>query len=359
MRYAIPRFALIIFAALMLLALAPSLARAQGTEGLKIAPAIVEDRAEPGETYRFTLTITNISDAEQTYYMGAHDIVGLDDSGKPVFAQEGLEQSGYEISSWIRFPESIITLGSGESKQVAFSVQVPSDASPGSHFGGVYFDKRPPQLQTTGAGVGFRVGNVISLRIAGDIAELVQLHEFSTDKLVYDVPDVTFRTKIANAGNVLERPRGFIEISDMRGKQVARVDINDSASPVFPKSDRVYLSQWKTEDFAIGRYQALASIVYGEEGRQTITATTSFWVLPLKLIGIVFGAVLGFVLLVYLLVRAHIRRKLKEMGVSGRGGDINFYAARYQRSGSRLLLFVVVLLLIAIVLLAALFVVFA
>lgn len=360
MRY-VPRITPVTLMLLMLPFIFPFFAAAQSnSEGITIAPAIVEDRAEPGETYHFSLTVTNTSDAEQTYYLGAHDITGLDATGKPVFSEEQ-EKSEYELSSWIRVPESPISLAAGESRTVAFTVQVPTDASPGSHFGGIFFDRRPPELQegTSGTGIGFRVGNVISLRIAGDVTEIVQLHEFSTDKLVYSVPDVTFRTKIANAGNLLERPRGFIEISDMRGRSLANIAVNENGSPVFPRDERTYESHWQTEDFSIGRYQAIASIIYGVDGKQTITATTSFWILPLKLIGTVFAALFGAVLFVYLLVRIYIRRKLKEMGVSGRGGDINFYAHRYQRSGSKLLLLLVILLLVAVALLAALFVVFA
>jgi hypothetical protein len=103
---------------------------------------------------------------------------------------------------------------------------VPADASPGSHFGGVFFESKPPQSGSTGAAIGARVGTVISLRIAGEIVEEILLREFSTERFLYDAPPVGFVTKIENRGNTLARPQGGIEITDMFGKKIAEIDVN-------------------------------------------------------------------------------------------------------------------------------------
>src|SRR6185369_7615827 len=72
---------------------------AQTQEGLQIKPAIIEDNVTLGGTSAYSVTVTNVSAADQTFYLSTQDIKGLDDAGKPVFAKQG-EQTGYELSSW-------------------------------------------------------------------------------------------------------------------------------------------------------------------------------------------------------------------------------------------------------------------
>jgi hypothetical protein len=325
--------------------------------GVQVRPAIIEDKADPGETYRFNVTVTNVSGGDKKFYLNAQDIKGVDEGGRPVFATQG-ETTGYELSSWISFPESSISLKSGQSTTVPFSVKVPSNASPGAHFGAVFVEDRPVKPDESGAGVGFNVGTIVSLRIAGEIREEARIREFSTSKIIYGTADVAFNTKIENLGNVLVQPHGIIQISDMFGRQVGSVEVNNSAASVFPASIRSFSGEWKSDTFGFGRYEAIGSFLYGDDGRKTITAATSFWILPLKPLLMLLGGVLGVVVLMYVLVRVYINKKLRQMGASNKG-DVNFYAQKYQRSGSRLIVVTLVTFLFSVIFLSILFFMFA
>lgn len=339
--------------------LSAHVANAQEELGLQLRPAIIEERADPGSTFDFTIRATNVSGGDQTFYLGAEDIKGVDDQGQPIFAEQG-ETTIYDISAWITLPQESVTIKAGETVTIPFKVRVPQEASPGSHFGSVFLDVRPQQVGTTGAGVGVRVGSVVSLRISGDITEDMRLREFSTAQFIYDILPATFETKVENIGNVLLRPHGLIEVTDMFGKKVASLEVNPSAGAVFPGSERTYETQWSQEGFAIGRYQALMSIVYGEDSRKTLSAATSFWVLPLKPILTALGSLLGFIILLYLVMRLYVRRKLREMGVdSTKKGTSDYYTRKYQRSASRLMFIVVAVFVFCIVFLGALFLMFA
>lgn len=317
-------------------------------------PATIEDKVNPGDIYRFTISVTNLAPEEKTLYLSAQDITGIDGGGVPTFAEEG-EKTPYELSSWVTLPESVMVLRSGEERDVTFTVRVPADASPGSHFGGVFFESKPQQTDTTGAAVGARVGTVINLRIAGDIVEEVILREFSTDRFIYSAPPVGFMTKIENRGNTLARPQGGIEITDMFGKKVATVPVNESGAAVFPDSDREYTATWEQDGLVFGRYSALLNIVYGDEGRKTVVRPTSFWVLPLKPVLTVLGTLLGIIILSYLLVKRHIRNQLRRMGAT----DTALYAQRYNKGFSRLAFVAVGIAGLGIVLLVLLFTMFA
>ncbi len=330
---------------------------AQLSEGIEIKPAVIEDRADPGEVYNFTIRVTNISSSEKTFYLTAQDISGLTDAGLPIFSEE-TEITPYELSSWIELPDAQITLGPNEARSVPFTIRVPNDASPGAHFGGVFLDARPPKQRENGAAIGLKIGSIINLRIAGDAVEDAQLREFSTGHIVYgSAAQVDIQTRIANLGNVLLRPHGLIEITDMRGSKVGVVKVNDIGAGVFPATDKTFTETWEYDGVAFGRYQAVVSMVYGEDGRKTVSAATSFWVLPLKPILTVLGTLFAALLVLYMLVRMYISRKLREMSGGRGGGDL--YARRNQSPVPKLLIIALALLFLAIMFLVLLFLMFA
>jgi hypothetical protein len=341
------------------LALGLTPAFAQSAESIQITPAIVEDNVNPGETYTFSIRVTNTSESEKTLYLLAQDIKGLDAKGLPIFADDG-EPTGYELTSWISFPYESVTLAANETRAVPFSVAVPANASPGAHFAGVFFDIRPERLRTTGAGVGIRVASVVNLRIAGDATEEIRLREFSTASYIYSAPPVTFETRAENLGNVLMRPTGVIEITDMLGKKVATVNVNETAAPIFPASDRTHETLWEHDGFTFGKYTAVVSLVYGDDVRKTISAETSFWILPGKLIMTVLGIFFAVMFVLYVIMKMYVRKKLRELGISSaRTVTATRQARKYRSSASRLIFVVAAVFMLITAFIVVMFLMFA
>lgn len=328
------------------------------TEGLQIKPAIVQDKVVLGGSYEYSITVKNVAEVQKVFFLTTEDIKGLDDEGLPVFNQGGLP-TGYELSSWISLPSSAITLEAGETKTISFAVHVPQKAAPGDHFGAIFLTNKPDPLSTSGSGVGISVATIVSLTIAGDIREEAQLREFSTDKTVYGTADVAFTSKIENFGNALLRPNGVIQITDMFGKDAGSIQVNQSGAPVFPGSSRKYVVTWEHDGLSFGRYQAVASFSYGESDKQSISGTTSFWILPLKPIAIALGVLLAIILVMYGTIRMYVRRKLRDMGIAAGSSDASYYAHRYQRSGSRMIIVTLVVFLVCVLFLSVLFLAFA
>src|SRR3989338_9016351 len=68
-------------------------ARAEELMGVKMSPSIIEERADPGQTYSWTLRATNVGEKTQDLYVVKRDISGLSEEGKPTFADSG-EKTG-------------------------------------------------------------------------------------------------------------------------------------------------------------------------------------------------------------------------------------------------------------------------
>ncbi len=335
--------------------LVPSVASAQSI-GVSITPAQIEETLDPGTTRQFTFTLQNLNPTEQTFYFFTRNISGVRDGGTPIFAENNQEVTGYELADWITLEATSAVVPGGGSQEVNFTMVVPTDASPGSHFGGVFISVDPPEIQNSGAAVGYQVANIISIRVSGDANNSANIRQFSTERYFHGSQNVDFSVRIENAGNVLVRPSGPLEIYNMLGQQVDSITFNESQNAVFPADTREYNFSWTGEGVGFGRYEAVLSAVYGDEGaKKTMSSTVSFWILPMNIILPALG-ILAFILLItFVFVRLYIKRTLA--GLSS--GGTRLVRKRKRNSSSATLLLIVSLLTVSSLFLIVLLVLFA
>lgn len=323
--------------------------------GVSIAPALIEPETtlDPGTQHTFEISIENLNQKAETFYLFTRDIQTVKQGGVPVFANFGDEPTGYELADWITLPTNRVDLEAGVATTVAFTVDVPVDATPGSHFGGVFVSVEPPEMRESGAAVGYQVANIINLRVSGEIVESASIREFSTDKFVYGAQDVNFTVRIENSGNTVIRPIGPLEIHNMLGKQVGSLVFNESRSAVVPNSERSFETiNWVGDSLGFGRYEAIVSPIYGNDGvNKTMSSTVTFWVIPMSIIGPVIGVLAVIMLVTFIAVRIYIKRSLAAHMGQGRR-----LVKRRRRGGSSgtLLLVVVMLTVLALFLIVLL-----
>jgi hypothetical protein len=334
----------------------PGVIRAQES-GIKLIPASIEKLANPGEILNEEVKITNVSGEDKEYFIYKRDIVGVEDGGVPIFAEEGAEKTGFEITEWISITAEPITVKANETITLPITIAVPDNASPGSHFGGVFVSLEPPKMRQMGAGVGYEVATILSIRINGDIIDDARVRSFSTDKLFYSTKNVNFAAKIENQGNILIRPRGPLEIKSMLGGDSIVIPINEDLAGVFPRTVRELTFSWDDDGIGFGRYEAVLALSYdGEGGQKTIDASVTFWVFPIK---VVLPILLGFVavlLIGYFLTRYYINQAI--MRAQG-GRRITTYRYRRQVGISRFTFVFVTLVGVMVVFLIILLIVFA
>lgn len=291
---------------------------AQDSAGIGLSPATIEEGAEPGQEKRYTVNISNLSGSDQLYYLSLRDIDNVRDGGVPEYADINAERSGYELTEWVTLDVSEVTVPAGGEVPVSFSMKVPDNATPGSHFGAIFVSVDPPKLRSTGAAVGYEVANIISIRVAGDAVESAAIRQFSTDRYIYGSTNVDFTLRIENTGTVLIRPNGPLEVHNMFGKRVALLDFNSSLAGVFPGTTREFSFNWKNEGTGFGRYEVRVSPVYGDKGsKNTISSTVSFWVLPMNIIGPALGVLVILFIAIYIGVKIYVRRTVAMMSIRG------------------------------------------
>ncbi len=326
--------------------------------GLNISPARIDDRLEPGESREFQIRVRNRNPQDEMYFLSVRNISGVAaDGGTPVFAAPRAEPTGYELADWVMLPTDNILLPGDEEMTFTIRVDVPESASPGSHFGAVFVANEPPNIEQSGAAVGFQVANIVHIRVAGEATEQADIRQFSTDRFLYGSKNVTFTTRLENSGNTLVTPVGAIEIYSMLGQQVATIPVNqENLLSVFPGNTRSFTVNWEEGGLGFGRYEALVSLVYGDGGsRRTLSSTVTFWVLPMQVIGPALGVLAVLLLLTFLIARVYINRTLASYQDSGARRLV-----RRRKQGSSLpLLIVLVMLVVTALFLLLLLVLFA
>jgi hypothetical protein len=260
------------------------------------------------------------------------------------------------MSSWITLSTDSVNVPAGAEVPFTFTVAVPPDAPPCNHFAGVFVTMEPPELSENGASIGYEVANIVSLRVSGECLESAKIRQFSTDNYIYGSPNVTFNLRIENDGNTLVRPMGPVEITNMFGQQVdGGLIFNESAAAVFPTDTREFTFDWSGEGYGFGRYEAVVSPIYGEEGaKQTMSSTVTFWVLPVKIVLPALGILATLLLVVYVGVRIYVRRKLAYYAA----GSTRRIAGR-QQAGNPILLIFLVMLSVSALFFIALLILFA
>lgn len=336
--------------------LAAATAQAQGQAGVSISPALIEESHDPGVKKEYSVTVKNLNDYEQKFYISTRDITDVKDGGTPVFANDNLEKTGMELANWISLGVTEITLPAGVSERVNFTMQIPADATPGSHFGSVFISVDAPEIAQSGAAIGYQVANIISIRVSGEANEGANIRQFSTEKFFHGSKNVNFEARIENTGNVLVRPTGPVEIFNMLGKKVDTVSFNESQGAVFPGRVREYNFNWQGDGTGFGRYEVVMSPVYGETGaRKTMSSTASFWILPLNIILPALGALAFILLLSFIFVRLYIKRTLAHLA----HGQTRIVRRRKNKGVSATLLLVVVMLTVTAVFMIIMLVLFA
>ncbi len=357
MSHSLQRFGLLLVAGLFIfLSVTPSVF-AQGTAGVGIRPATVNERMDPGEVRQFNIQLTNLSNIDQTFFLTKRDILGVRDGNVPIFAEETSNRTGYEISDWITLDRTEVFIPANGTESVNYILEVPVGAAPGSQFGSVMVSVEPPEIRSSGASIGYEVANIITIRVAGEANDSASIRQFATSKFIYGETKVDFEARIENSGNTLVYPTGPLEVFNMFGKRVAMLQFNETNAAVVPRivDGTTVLSEgvktfnitWEDEGIGFGRYEALLSLVYGDEGKKdTISSTVSFWILPMNIVGPAVAVLLVLLAVVYIFIRLYVRRSVALLSA----GSTRRLVRTRQRSQ-----FPIVLLLVSMLAVTALF----
>lgn len=252
------------------------------TSTLLVTPPLREADAEPGSRVVQTVGLTNASSEPRTIRASASDAEARGEVGQAALCTE---ECGYPLSSWTSVAPAQVSLPPGGRQDFTVTIDVPADASPGTHFGAVVLIPQPGD--SPGVRVVAAVSSLLLLKVAGLTHEAASLASFGTTvppatpgdepahRARFGGGPVAFAARVRNDGNVTVRAGGAIRVSGWFG-QSAEIPVAEER--VLPGSVRRLPATWAAPHL-IGPYTAEVSLIYGEN-RQMITGSTRFWGVP-------------------------------------------------------------------------------
>lgn len=292
-----------------------STAQTEGALSVTVTPPLIQLTIGKGESWASSLKVVNTNPYDVTYYAQVMDF-SADGEGGAAALSPVVGGASIGLASWITIPAKSIMVPSGSSAEVPFAVRIPEGASPGGHYAAILIGTEPPRANINGASVAVSsfVSSLLFVRIEGDVVERGRIREFRTGRELYQTNEASFLVRFENTGNTHLIPRGLITIYNMWGKERGVLPINESSTfgNVLPQSIRKFEFSWKGDAalFDIGRYSAVVTLSFGEGGKQSVSGTTYFWVVPVVPVATVLASILFFMLALIWFIRRYVRRAL-------------------------------------------------
>jgi hypothetical protein len=259
---------------------------AKTASAIAIYPAIFEYDTAKDKSISDTFQIYNESDKNLALEAEIENFTPKGELGEQNFIP-----GFYGLAKWISLSKNKITLAPKEKKYISFKINPPLDAAPGSYSAGILW--RESANKKEGISITSRVGAIILLTVDGDTMQKISLAEFSVSKNLFEKLPIDFIVRIANEGNALVKPMGEIVIKNIFGKTEDVLEINSFGNALLPQSIRRFSPRWDSNKFFIGPFTAELRAKYGATDKNEIKSKIKFWILPWKMIILIFIAILA------------------------------------------------------------------
>ncbi|AZI44465.1 hypothetical protein EHF33_16245 (plasmid) [Deinococcus psychrotolerans] len=253
-----------LFALLTSLLLAAPIS-AQGTVG--VDPVARLFTAKPGDSITQDLNIYNPNADPASLRVAVYlSDMDISETGETKYLSAGtLPES---LKNWMTFSPTSLDLGGQQTQNVRYTVQVPKDAAPGTHWIMLMLEGQDaaPVPGKTLASFRLRVAhtvyvNVEPIKRSGEISGIFDQVPQTADR------PYTIGVQYRNTGNAVSGVQGRVELRDAGGERIATLPLNlDVALP----NHTLLLQASLTGPVPKGQYSALVVLNDGDPSRELL-----------------------------------------------------------------------------------------
>ncbi len=290
----------------MLALLFPTSVRAAEDNGfnIQVSPSPLVITLTPGKRQTATITVRNLSTHPETLVPQLSGFSIGANSEKIDLKSE----VPYGLDRWVSFKQSTLTIAPGGSQPLDVIYNTPTDVG-FSYALAITLNQTGQKSVTQGAALkgSVTVFNLINID-RNDAKRQLSIEKFASNRSRYEYLPASFAITLKNAGNIIDQPQGniFIQRSFDDAKPLATIPVNPASRYILPDTTRTLTAEWndgfphyvskdgqsklswqwnKLGSLRIGKYIAKIVIIYNDGQRDVpVTQSTSFWVIPWKLI---------------------------------------------------------------------------
>ena len=258
-------------------------AGAATTSSFQISPPTANYAADPGVQQKGTIKVTNLTAAPLSVRVSKQNFVAKGEEGEIELVDDA--NPLYSLAPWFNFDELQLDVPGLGTKELHYTVDIPTGAEPGGRYGSIVFNTVAPKLPNgqSGAAVQQQIAGIVFQRINGAANEKLAVKSFAPEKSFSEYGPVTLLARINNTGSVHEKASGTIIIKNMFGFKVDTIALDEHF--IIPGATRRLKNVWpspKQHPILFGNYSAELNATYG--GGQKLSATTSFTILPWRIV---------------------------------------------------------------------------
>lgn len=265
-------------------------------QSIEVSPPSQEITVDPGKTTVIKTKLRNRSNNTLPVKVRIEDFTAKGNEGQVELSSN----SPYSVVSWTKVTPNSFNLEAGQEQEVTATITIPSNAA-GGRFGSFVFGVQPETANSNAATVSQEIASLFLIKVTGPVDEKLTIKSFKAPDYAEFGP-VPLEINFANSGNVHIKAYGLINVTDMFGKKVA--DIVVPGVNIFPDAERLVKASLDKQ-FLFGPYTATALMYYGSNETQSLNATTTFFVFPIKIAA-------GAIIILFLLFL--MRKRFKKAG---------------------------------------------
>lgn len=234
---------------------------------------------QPGERVEGTVTVSNPNNSPLTVRVYVQDWHYLPD-GTQAFVEPGSLPGS--ASDWITFSPSIVTLEGRQHTTIRYTVDVPGDAAPGTHWSMLFMEGENPNPRPGESFAVFsvRVGHTIYMSVPPVEPDGMITGIFGIPPEDSETP-YRFAIQYTNTGNAAYAIEGVIEFRDASGETVVTIDVDRLI--VLPGATRMLMPDLYGP-LDPGPYTMLTILNYGDRTKDIAGDYTFFLEEPLEVL---------------------------------------------------------------------------
>jgi hypothetical protein len=292
-------FFLVVFITSLSIFVFVSIKAQKSTGGIAVHPSNFDITAQPDKKPAGIITVDNLTDQPLQITVDLRNFTARGEEGSVSLTKD---DTTYSLAKWIKVTPSTVSIKAHGSQNFDFSIEVPSDAEPGGHFGSIVFTTVPSKnLSGSGAALSQEVASLILFKIPGDTKEQATLESFTAAKSFYEFGPVVFDARVKNEGGVHIAPAGSVLIKGWFGQKfIVPLEMRN----VLPNSVRRIPAILENK-FLVGNFTATLIATYGTKGQQ-LYSSTNFFAFPVR-----YGAVVLIILIILFFARKRIGKSIR------------------------------------------------
>lgn len=269
-------------------------ARAIEGESIVLSPASNRIQVDAGETLKDTFKVINDGTQAYDFVVYASPYSVADKTYTPNYDEK---KPNADLYTWVTFDKREFTLNPGETVDVPYTIDMPSDAAPGGHYSVLFAETQVAEEDSGQIARKKRVGAIVYATVSGDYITAGKQVSANIDWLQLGGP-VTATVTVENTGNTDFTMTEYIQIKNVLGSKVYE---QSNEKVMLPKTTRDMQLSWKSGPI-MGIYNVKVETKILDK-----IETTSSWVLLMPM-WILVLSILATVGIIYWAIRSRRHR---------------------------------------------------